>query len=175
MFVLKFLRKFYKALSTDAEPAAIAFGVAFGTMAGFVPVTSRFGLVCIFLVLILRVQISSALLAWAIARAASMAGVALLFNPVGDALLTADGLRSFWTWSLNLPVVAWLELEYSAILGGAILGTALGALLFFPIRLLVIAYRRWVEEKLESSRFFKWMVNFWVIRLCRFVFVGNKM
>lgn len=174
MFLLSFIRGLYKALSADASPAAIAFGVAFGVTAGCVPITSRLGLFLICLILIVRVQVSAALFAWSLARLFSLAGVASLFNPVGASLLRSDSLAPFWTWALNLPIVAWLQLEHDAIFGGLVIGGVLGAALFMPIRLLVVCYRRWMADKLSESKFFQWLVNFWVLKALRFVFVGAR-
>ncbi len=172
MFVLSFIRGLYRAFGVDASPTAIALGIAFGCVAGSVPLTSRAGILFVLLIAVVRVQARAAILAWGLMRLASLAGFSALFNAVGHSVLYAEGLRGFWVWFLNLPVVAWLELEREAILGGILLGGAVGALLFVPIRYSVIAYRRWAEDRLKQSKFFKWLVNFWVIRILRFVFVG---
>jgi uncharacterized protein (TIGR03546 family) len=174
VFILSFIRSLYKTLSADASPSAIAFAVAFGTLAGCVPATSRIALFLFLLIVVVRVQISAAILTWGLVRLASVAGMASLFNPVGEAILETAALRPFWTWALNLPVIAWLGLEYHAIMGGVAVGLVLGLALFFPVKLLVIAYRQWAQEKLESNKFFRWLVNFWVIKALRFVFVGRS-
>jgi hypothetical protein len=76
MFLLAFIRKLYKTLSADASPAAIAFAVAFGVVAGCVPVVSGLALFMLLLCLVFRVQLSAALLAWGLTRLASVAGLA---------------------------------------------------------------------------------------------------
>jgi uncharacterized protein (TIGR03546 family) len=173
MFLLTFIRKLYKALSSSASPSAVAFAVAFGLIAGCVPVLSNLFFFMLLLTLVFRVQISTMILSWALTRLACMAGLARLFEPMGEKLLEAEALKGFWTWLLNLPVVAWLGLERYAILGGAVVGLVIGAALFVPIRMLVIAYRRFAHEKVSSNKFFRWLTNFWVVKLLRFVFVGS--
>jgi uncharacterized protein (TIGR03546 family) len=174
VFILTFIRKLYKTLSRDSSPTAIAFAAAFGTLAGCVPVTSGLALFLAVLVLVVRVQVSTALFAWALARLASVAGLALLFEPAGEALLEAGALRGFWTWLLNLPLVAWFDLHHYAILGGAVVGSVLGASLFVPVRLLVIGYRRFVHEKASQNRFFRWLTSFWVVKVLQWVLVGGR-
>ncbi len=172
MFVLIWIRRAYKALSADASPSAIAFGAAFGLTAGCVPMTSGMFWLLLVLLLVLRVQISAGLLFWFIGRAITVVGGVALFDQIGHALLYSDGLRSFWTWLLNAPGAAWLGLEVPAILGGVVFGLVVGAVQFVPLRLTVIAYRRWAHEKLSKNRFFRWLTGFWFVKVLRFIFIG---
>jgi hypothetical protein len=102
------------------------------------------------------------------------AGLDRVAASVGEALLEADALRGFWTWACNLPVLAWFDLNWVAVTGGAAVGVALGAIIFWPIRQLVIAYRKCVHEKVSQNKFFRWLTNFWFIKLLRFIFIGAK-
>jgi uncharacterized protein (TIGR03546 family) len=173
MTILIWIRKLYKALSADASPEAIAFAVLFGLTLGFLPLKSGLALFLIASMLVFRVQISMALIALAIGKLIALAGAAKLFVPVGYGLFEAESLKGFWTWFVNLPVIAWFDLHVYAILGGAVLGLALGIILFFPIRWLVIEYRRYVHEKVSKNKFFKWLTNFWLIKALRFFFIGT--
>lgn len=174
MFVLAWIRRIYKALSADASPSAIAFAAALGLTAGCVPLRSGLTPLLLLLILVFRVQISSAILFWVIGAAVRAGGGAHFFLRVGEGILENDGLKGFWTWFLNLPVVAWTGLEHYAILGGAVVGLVAGALLFVPIRGLVTAYRRWAHEKVSKNRFFRWVTNLWLVRILRFILIGAK-
>ena len=173
MIVLTYIRKIYKALSADASPAAIALAALLGLTAGCVPLRSGFTLFVLLVILFFRVQITTAILFWAVGRIVTLAGMASLFADFGGLLLETEALKGFWTWFLNLPGVAWFGFGNYAILGGAVCGFVLGAALFVPIRLLVIAYRRWVHDRVSKNRFFRWLTNFWVTKLVKFVFVGT--
>ena len=174
MFILTFIRKLYKVLSSDSSPAGIAFAIAFGILAGSVPVLSGLTLFLLLLTFVFRVQIASALLAWGLMRLACHAGLALYFESLGQKLLDAPALEGFWKFVLNLKVVAWFGLNSYAMLGGALLGLALGIALFVPVRLSVIAYRKFAHEKVSQNKFFRWLTNFWVIKVLRFVLVGSQ-
>lgn len=174
MFILTLIRKLFKLFSSDSSPEAVAFGVSFGFVMGCVPFLSGFSLLLLLGILIFRVQLAAAILAWGLARLLSVAGLARLFEGVGERLLDPEGGHAFWTWLLNLPVMAWLGLESYAILGGAVVGLVGGALLFYPVRQLIVAYRRFLHEKLASNKFFRWLTNFWVVKALRFVFVGGS-
>jgi uncharacterized protein (TIGR03546 family) len=173
MLILIWIRKIYKTLSADASPSAIAFAVLFGLTLGFVPLTSGLGLFLIASILVIRVQVSSALLAMGVAKLVALAGVSRLFLPIGEAVLEPEGVHGFWTWLLNLPVVAWFDLDRPAVTGGALLGLGVGLLLFFPIVRMVAAYRRFLHDRLSGNRFFRWATNFWLLKGLRFVFIGT--
>jgi uncharacterized protein (TIGR03546 family) len=173
MIILIWIRKIYKALASDASPSSIAFAFLFGLTLGFVPIVSGLGFFLIALLLIFRVQISSALMALGIGKLISLAGASALFVPVGYNLLETEALKPFWKWFLNLPVIAWLGLDVYGILGGALLGFALGAILFFPIRQLIIGYRRYIHERVSKNKFFKWLTSFWLVKGLRFIFIGT--
>lgn len=174
MFLLTFIRKLYKVLSSDASPSAIAFAIAFGVVAGCVPVLSHLALFMLLLTLVFRVQIASMLLAWGLTRLACLVGLARAFESMGETLLEKESLKPLWKFVCNTQVLAWLDLHIYAILGGAVTGVCVGALLFMPVRWFVISYRRFVHEKLSQNKFFKWATNFFVVKVLRFIFVGSQ-
>ncbi|MBN1441450.1 MAG: TIGR03546 family protein [Planctomycetes bacterium] len=173
MLILTWIRRIYKILSKDGSPAAIAFAAAFGLTAGFLPPTAGLTILLILLVLLIRVQISTAIAFWAIGSLVRLPASGL-FAWIGERLLEAEPLRAFWKWFVGLPVVAWLDLDYYAVLGGAVAGVLLGGALFEPLRRIVIAYRAYAKDRLEKSKFFRWLMRLWIFRLLRFVFVGTS-
>lgn len=171
MFVLSWIRRLYKVLSADASPSAIAFAAAFGLTAGLVPPYAGAFVLLVLLVLLVRVQITTAIAFWAIGSLLRLP-LAPALAGLGESLIEPASLHGFWTWALNLPVVAWLHLEHYVVLGGLVAGAVAGAVLFVPLRWLVISYRRWAHDRLEKNRFFRWLTSFWLTRALRFVFVG---
>ena len=175
MLLLMWIRRLYKVFSADASPSAIAFGIAFGLTLGCVPLLSGIGLLLLVLTLIFRVQLSSAMMAMAMAKLLIAVGGGMAFVPVGQVLLESETLKPMWTTVLNLPVVAWLDLDCLAVSGGAALGVVAGAGLFWPARQLIISYRRFVHERVSQNRFFQTITNLWFMRGLRFIFVGGDM
>lgn len=174
MFLLVWIRRLYKMLSADASPAAIAFAVAFGLTLGFVPWSSGIAMLLVAAVLVVRVQISAAIGALAISKLLTALGADALFYSVGKSLLDSEGLRGFWTSFLNLPVVAWLQFEHYVVLGGIVCGVILGAILFWPVRQLIIGYRAFVHDRVSDNKFFRWLTGFWLTKVLRFIFVGAR-
>ena len=174
MFILSFIRSLYKVLSSDSSPSAVAFAACFGVIAGSVPLWAGLFWLMLACILVFRVQISTAIFAWGITRLLCLAGLAGVFERVGVRLLENDALRGFWTWFLNLPVIAWLDLHRYAVLGGAVVGILISLVIFFPVRQLVVGYRRYVHEKVSRNRFFRWLTSFWLTKLLKLIFVGAR-
>ncbi len=173
MIILIWIRKIYKSLSADAAPSAIAFALLFGLTLGFVPLLSGLGLLLIASLLVIRVQVSTALLALGVGKLLALAGLSMLFVPIGETLIESKPLHGFWTWFLNLPVIALLDLDTLAITGGAFLGLVIGGALFYPVCKMVAGYRRFVHDRLSQNKFFRWFTNFWLIKGLKFVFIGS--
>jgi uncharacterized protein (TIGR03546 family) len=174
MIFLAWTRRLYKVLSADASPAAIAFGISIGLALGCVPLWSGVGAILLLSMLIFRVQISSAMLSAALAKLLIALGFGTVFLPVGEMVLETEPLRPFWTTVLNLPVVAWLDLDSIAVTGGLLVGLLAAILVFWPVRQSIVSYRRWVHTKLAQSRFFQTITNFWFIKALRFIFIGGE-
>jgi len=173
MFILIWIRKVYKVLSADSSPQAIAFAFLFGLTLGFIPLWSGLAILLMGSVLIFRVQISTALGAMAIGKLLSLAGISVLFEPLGQMVLEPEPLHGFWTFFLNLPVIAYLDLQRHAVTGGALLGIVLGLALFYPICKLIAGYRKALHEKVSKNKFFRWLTNFWLVKGLRFIFIGT--
>lgn len=174
MLLLTWIRKLYKVLSADASPSAIAFAIAFGLTVGLLPLSSGLAILLILSILVIRIQLSSALAAFGIAKLLYHVGVEVFTYRVGETLLEAEGLRGFWTWACNFPVLAWLDLNWPLVVGGAAVGIVLGAILVWPVRQLVIGYRRFVHDRVSQNRFFRWLTGFWLTKVLRFIFIGSK-
>ena len=174
MILLAWIRRLYKVLSADSSPGAIAFGISMGLVLGCVPLMSGVGLVLLLALLIFRVQLSSAMMAAAIAKLLIALGFGTVFVPVGAIVLETESLRPLWTTVLNLPVVAWLDLDCLGITGGVLIGLVAATLFYWPVRQAVVSYRRWVHAKVAQNRFFQTITNFWFIKGLRYIFIGSE-
>ena len=81
-------------------------------------------------------------------------------------------LEGFWTFVLTLPGIALLGLNHHSVMGGAVAGVLLAAVLFCPLRYLVKRYRDVVVARLSNSKFFKFLMRLWLVRALRWIFIG---
>ena len=97
---MQLLAKLLKALNSDDSPWQLAFGVMLGMIMGLTPFLGLHSIIILFIVLFLRVNLSTFLLAYAL-----FSGLTLMLNPmmagIGESLLTSANLTSMWTSLYN--------------------------------------------------------------------------
>jgi len=152
MLILKMIIKFIGILNKDASPREIAGGMALGFIAGMTPLASLHNLVVLFLLIVLRVNITAGIFAMGL-----FSGVAYLLDPlsnkIGYALLTMPGLKGIWTSMYNMPIINWSRFNNTLTLGSLVLSLVL----FYP----VLIFLRWAvvryRQKLMPS-IMKWRI-----------------
>jgi len=151
MLILKMVIKFIGILNKDASPREIAGGMALGFIAGMTPLASLHNLLVLFLVIILRVNITAGIFAVGI-----FSGVAYLFDPlsnkIGYALLTMPGLKGIWTSLYNMPVINWSRFNNTLTLGSLVLSLVLFYPVLVALRWGVVKYREKVMTAVQKSR-----------------------
>lgn len=152
MLALKFLMKFIRILNRDATPQQIAGGMALGAIAGITPFVSLHNLVVLVAVLMIRVNITSAILACGV-----LSGVAYLLDPVSNRigyvlLVEADFLKPLWTALYNLPVVPWTGFNNTLTLGSLVLALILFWPLYLALVWVVVKYREKLMAKVQKWR-----------------------
>jgi uncharacterized protein (TIGR03546 family) len=146
--MIRTVAKILKVLNSETDSNQISLALCLAMFLGFTPFISIHNLVVLFLVLILRVNLSTFLLGWA-----AFSGLAYLldplFNRLGLALLTADSLRGFWTVLYNSTFWRLTRFNNSILMGSFIFSL----LLFYPLyRLANLAVKRYREHLLVWVR-----------------------
>jgi len=149
--LLRLLARFLKLLGSETAPGQIALGVALALVAGLTPLASVHNLIVLFLLLVLRANLSAFLVAWAV-----FSGVAYLADPAFHALglwlLTLPALEGFWTFLYNVPGMRLTRFHHTIVLGSLVVSFGL----VVPVHLLsVAAVRRYREQVLARVRALK--------------------
>jgi len=157
MFLLQLFAKFLKILRAGQTPAQIAGGFALGSIAGLSPHLSLQILLVWFVLLVLDVNLSAALLAVALS-----ALVAFLFDPlfhrVGYFLLVdLDGLRGFWTVLYNAPIAPLTRFNNTVVLGSFAVALVFSPFVYFGMKSFVVAYRNHVFARVERTRVYQFI------------------
>jgi len=128
--MLRMIAKLLKVLNSDTEPGQISLAFCFAMTVGFTPLASLHNLLIIFLVLLLRVNLSAFILGWAF-----FSGIAYLLDPlfhsIGLSVLGARILEGFWTALYNITLFRLAKFNNSILMGSLI--TSL--ILFVPLLL----------------------------------------
>ncbi len=160
---LKSIFSVIQVLRSNDSPRQLAWGFAFGTVLGLIPVKSLFNILPLFLIYILNVNMGIALIAAALYK---IFGVFLsrLFHHVGLYLLTqVPGLTSFWTHMYNLPIVPWTKFNNTVVLGSLVVSVVFIIPHYFVISKLLKQYQTKWRDKLEKV-ISKWAVVKWFQR-----------
>ncbi|MEQ9091762.1 MAG: TIGR03546 family protein [Balneola sp.] len=152
--ILKYVAKLLKALSSEASPNQLAGGFILGMIIGLTPVLSVHNLVILVLIIILKVNIGMAILAFLI-----FSGIAYLADPLfhsfGIWILENDGLQDTWTSMYNNELWAITKFYNTVVIGSFISALVLCIPMFPLTKTGVIQYRKHIHEKVMKTKFAK--------------------
>ena len=153
MFFLKLLKQIVVIFQTDISPNQVAWGFALGAILGLVP--NMFMKLVIFIVIMMfRVNVSAAFLAWAVYEILSFA-LDPLFDSLGYYILNIDSLNSFYTYLYNLPVVPFTKFNNTVVMGSLIVGIILIIPNMIIAKKLLVYYRTHLREKVSQWKIVK--------------------
>jgi uncharacterized protein (TIGR03546 family) len=145
--VLYLLARILSVLNSENDPSQVSLAFSLSMIAGLTPLMSLHNLVVLFLVLILRVNLTAFFVGLAIFTA-----IAYLFDPLfhalGLAILSAETLTGLWTWMYNVPVFRIARFNNTIVMGSLVVSLVLFVPVFFLSRIGIIRYR---------ARFLDWM------------------
>ncbi len=147
--MIRTVYKLVRIISSETEPGQISLGFAFALIAGFTPLVSLHNLLVLFLILVLRVNLSAFFFGLAF-----FSGVAYLLDPlfhrIGLAILTAGSLEGLWTALYNSTLWRLERFNNSIVMGSLIVSVLLFVPLYFVSNRLILKYREhflaWVQK-----------------------------
>lgn len=152
--ILKYVAKLLKALSSEASPNQLAGGFILGMIIGLTPVLSVHNLLILVLIIILKVNIGMAILAFLI-----FSGIAYLADPLfhsfGIWILENDGLQDTWTSMYNNELWAITKFYNTVVIGSFISALVLCVPMFPLTKVGVVQYRKHIHEKVMKTKFAK--------------------
>jgi uncharacterized protein (TIGR03546 family) len=155
MFWLQIVSNFIKILREGQTPAQVAGGFALGSIVGLSPAFTLQGLVVWFIILVLDVNLSAALLSFTLF---ALLGVLLdpVFHQLGYVLLVdLPGLKAFWTSLYNAPIAPLTRFNNTIVLGSLVGGIVLALPVFFAMRSFVVAYRLHIGKRVAQWKIYQ--------------------
>ncbi|MBR3627526.1 MAG: TIGR03546 family protein [Elusimicrobia bacterium] len=153
MFFLKLLKQIVVIFQTDISPNQVAWGFALGAILGLVP-NMFMKLVLFIVIMMFRVNVSAAFLAWAVYEILSFA-LDPLFDVVGFYILNIGSLNGFYTWLYNLPVVPFTKFNNTVVMGSLIVGIILIIPNMLIAKKLLVYYRTHLRDKVSKWKIVK--------------------
>ncbi|HHJ52092.1 MAG TPA: TIGR03546 family protein [Caldithrix abyssi] len=152
MFGLELVAKLVKILASEESPNQIAMGFAMGMIIGFTPFWAVHNLLLILLIIVLRVNIASAMLGYVVfgLLAYPLDG---LFHAFGFYLLVdAAWLHGFWQSVNQIPIFALSRYNNTVMVGSLVSGLILFVPVFFLFKAFVGYYRRKLHPKFQKLK-----------------------
>jgi len=154
MIIFKILMKFLKILNSEAEPWQIGAGFAIGLFLGITPLVSLHNILLIMLLLVVRVNITSALVSLGIFKAVSLA-TDPISDQIGRYLLGLDPLAGVWRFLSETPGLALFNLNNTLVLGSLMIALVCALPVFLIMMMLVSLYRNKLKEKVSKWKIVK--------------------
>jgi uncharacterized protein (TIGR03546 family) len=161
--MLDIVAKLLRALNAEGSPTQISLGFAAGLIVGLTPLWSLHNLLLVFLVFLLRINLSAFFLSFAV-----FSGIAYLADPVmdkiGEAMLTSSALTGLWTNMYNQDIWRLAHFNNTLTLGSLVGAVVIAIPLVFVSNFLVKKYRAhvlaWVRKSkimqmLKASRLYR--------------------
>jgi uncharacterized protein (TIGR03545 family)/uncharacterized protein (TIGR03546 family) len=148
--------KLFKALNSSGKSWQISGAVALAMVAGFLPTSSLLLLDVLFIALILNVNFGVFMIFTVI-----FSGIGYMFDPmfesIGYAVLTSEGLNAFFTFLYNSALFRWSAFNYTLVTGSLVVSLALVIPVMLILNKLITTYRVQIAQNLNKWKFTKWM------------------
>lgn len=147
--MLKAIARLLKVLNSENEPGQISAALVFSMIAGLTPLFSLHNILIVFLVTVLRVNLSAFILGLAMFSAI---GYILdpLFHSLGLAILTTTALEGLWTALYGSPLFRIGRFNNTILMGSLVFSLIMSVPAFLGFNLLIRKYRehvlKWVRE-----------------------------
>ena len=156
MFTLKLLKSIANILQSEISPNQIAAGAVIGVLIGLTPSSTLHFYLLFILMLILNVNIGSAMLSASIFKLAAII-IDPLSNKIGYYLLIdSTFLRNFWTNLYNTPIVPFTHFNNTVVLGSFVVGLLLALPVFLLSKKMLVIYRINFKDKVAKWKIMKW-------------------
>jgi uncharacterized protein (TIGR03546 family) len=147
--MLRPLLKLLRVLNSETRPAQISLAVCLAMVAGLTPLASLHNLLVLFLVLVVRVNLSACLLGLVV-----FTGLSYLLDPyfhtIGMALLQAPALHNTWTALYNTTLGRLEHFNNTVVMGSLAISLVAFLPLFLVSNFLIRRYREhllaWVRK-----------------------------
>ena len=154
MIWLKIIGKIFRILNAEATPKQIAGGVMLGMIIGLTPTFSLHNIVVVFLVLVIKVNLTAAILSM---FAFDLIGYAVdsLSDWIGYVILTSTVLRPLWIEAYNTAIIPFARFNNTIVMGSLVISLILLYPIFRLTQYGVERYRSDIAAKFQQWRIVK--------------------
>jgi uncharacterized protein (TIGR03546 family) len=154
MIWLRLIAKIFRILNAEATPTQIAGAVALGMIIGLTPTFSLHNIVVVFLILVIKVNLTAAILSM-FAFDLIGYGVDPLSDWLGYTILTSTALRPLWIEAYNAAIIPFTRFNNTIVMGSLVISLILLVPIFLLTKYGVERYRSDLAAKFQQWRIVK--------------------
>jgi uncharacterized protein (TIGR03546 family) len=143
------IRNILLALSSETNPAQIAFGAVFGITLGLCPMDNFIWYACAISVLLFRINIGMTLVFLTVGQLIHLS-IGSLLESIGNDFLNVEQLSSFFTTLYNLPIIGISGFNKPSVMGALVLSVVLSVVLIPLMIYITKIFRSKLQPKLEK-------------------------
>lgn len=147
--MLTMLAKLLQALNSENSSRQIAAAVALAFVFGLSPLLSLQAFLILFIVLFIKVHLTSFILAAGLFKGLSFVLSGLTVS-VGERLLTSESLSSLFQTLYQFDLFKLAHWHHTYNLGALVLGSVVALALYFITRMLIEKYRQHIKSYLDQ-------------------------
>lgn len=165
-----------RVLRSRVSSREVAAGVCLALFLGFTPLNGPLALVYYVFFVIVSLSKISTLFALPFFKLLYVLGMARVADAFGSYLLIdLKSLSAFWRWLLGLPLLAYLDLNNTLVLGGSVLSLVLCVPVYFIAKKLNILFRGYLKARGSSVKWISWVTGFSAVPEVKKSFVVRRL
>jgi uncharacterized protein (TIGR03546 family) len=149
--MLTILARILSAMNSDDSPGQLSLAVVLALIFGLTPLASLHNVLVLFLVCILRVNITLFLVAWGFFTTLAYV-LDPMFDSVGRSVLSTESLVPLWTDWYNEPLMRITEFNNTITMGSLVCSLILSVPVFFLSFYIITQYREHLLKWIEKSK-----------------------
>ncbi len=150
MIWLKIISKFIKAFRAGESPNQIAAGFGVGFLIGIMPLWTIQSIFFIFVLILVNINLAAGTVALLLAKLFAYL-LDPIFHDIGYFILTdLSFMQNTWEAIYNIPLGPLSRFNNTVVMGSFVSGIILFFPVFFGMKILVVAYRERLEERMKK-------------------------
>lgn len=149
--MIELIARILKILNSESEPGQISLALCLSMIVGLTPLYSLHNLLAVFLVLMLRVNLSAFLLGWLFFSAIAYV-LDPLFHRIGLLVLTGGYLEPLWTVLYNLTLLRLARFNNTIVMGSLLFSLLAFMPLYILSNYLIVKYRNQILAWIRRTR-----------------------
>lgn len=164
--------KIIRLFDSNTSPDEVAAGVCLGMFFGFIPLNGPMAILLFVCFLLFKINRLAAMLILPLFKLFYIVGIRALADLLGGYILIDAGfLAPFWKWIISLPVIAYLDINNTLVVGGLLISGLLTFPVYIGSKKGIVVLREKYFDKISNSKFVLWFKKIPIISKITFFIV----